>query len=240
MRAIIAGYGQLGKAVKEVFSDYHDIDHYDLQDGTPPSGQLAVAAPYDVLLVCFPYSEGFVDQVKRYKERFGTKAVIIFSTVPIGTTRQIKGAVHSPIEGKHPDLAKSIELAKRWFGGSNNVAYDFLIRATDLYVLPEPEMTEFLKLRSTARYGVNIEFARYEKAVCDAIGMNYAMVRKFDEDYNQLYLALGLPQYQRYILDPPQGNLGGHCLVDNAKLLEAQFPSVFLKEIYREKEGDTA
>lgn len=233
MRALLVGYGEIGRALYEVLSPYHDITVYD-----PQYTQREPEGSFDVLLVAIPYSDEFTDVVNGYRKRYGIETTIIFSTVAIGTTRKIPGAVHSPVEGKHPLLATSLKIMPRWVGGAKPVAVDFLRRAQfDLKVREKPETTELLKLQSTSLYGVNIEFARQTKEVCDANGVDFADVQDFNRDYNELYRNLRFPQFQRYILDPPEGNIGGHCIVPNAEILDAQYPSVFLKEIYRDKEG---
>src|SRR5438105_11893023 len=41
--------------------------------------------------------------------------IAIWSTLPIGTTRQVSDkAVHTPVTGKHPNLADSIRRMRRW------------------------------------------------------------------------------------------------------------------------------
>jgi hypothetical protein len=233
MKTILAGYGEVGRAVCEVFGDIHDIAVHD-----PAYGLEIRRGKYDILLVAIPYNSNFVDVVTEYTERYQVEATIIFSTVAIGTTRRIPNAVHSPVEGKHPRLAESIRLMPRWVGGYHEVTAQFFREAGFVpRYCAEPEFTEFLKLRSTSKYGVNIEWTRYEKSVCDNLGMEFDLVREFDRDYNALYLALGYPEYQRYILYPPEGPINGHCIRPNAEILDAQYPSVFLKEIYA-KWGD--
>lgn len=229
MKCILVGYGEIGKAVTEVFgvSFIHD-----------PEKGFNCEGKYDILLVAIPYSDSFIDTVNAYRERYKVKSTIIFSTVAIGTTRKIPGAVHSPVEGKHPNLAESIRKMTRWVGGFGKLVDEFFTGAGFKPKYVTPETTEFLKLQSTSNYGLMIEYARYVKSVCDQLGINYAHIKDFNLDYNILYKKLGLPKYQRYILDPPQGNLGGHCVVPNARMLDEQFPSMFLQEIYRDKEGD--
>jgi hypothetical protein len=232
VRCILVGYGQIGRAVTQVFSGFHDIDTYDITDEIKPKGI------YDLLLVCIPYSKDFVKAVNAYRKEYEVQGTIIFSTVPIGTTRKIPGAVHSPVEGKHPDLAESILLMPRWIGGQSYLATQFFEKTKmEVRHADKPEFTEFLKLQSTSNYGINIEWARYCKWVSDRLGMDYDLVKRFNRDYNELYLDLNLDQFQRYILDPPKGNIGGHCVVPNARMLDAQYPNLFLKEIYRDKEG---
>lgn len=237
MKCVLIGYGEIGKGVYEVFSPYHTIHRIDREyiDGVDPGG-------YDALLVAIPYESDFIDIVKDYQALFAPHLTIIFSTVAIGTTTQIPNAVHSPVEGKHPDLAESIRIMPRFVGGVNEGNADLLAEffggLEDYTVVPmtDSRHTEFLKLRSISLYGVNIEFARYTAEVCADLGMAWEYVKAFDAAYNMLYAQMGMLQYQRYILEPPEGNIGGHCVVPNSKILDKQYPSLFLKEINRDKE----
>ncbi len=231
MKAILIGYGEIGRAVYNVFIQAHEIDVCDIKLEKRPIGK------YEIMLVAIPYSEEFVRLVKEYQDQYKTNAIIIFSTVAIGTTSQIPNAVHSPVEGKHPELDTSISIMPRWVGGWNETVRRFFSPFCwmEVKICERPEMTEFIKLRSTSLYGVNIEFARYTKMVCDVLEIDYEKVNEFDRDYNELYKRLGMPDYQKYILYPPEGKIGGHCVLPNSVILDKQFPSSFLKEIYREK-----
>jgi len=225
--------GEVGRAVYEVFNRHHHIEPYDVNGDYPlPEGR------HEVLLVAIPYSDSFVEAVNAYRRRWAVRCTIIFSTVAIGATRRVPGAVHSPVEGKHPKLARSILLMPRWVGGKNDLALRFFRAARiEPKVVHKPEWTEFLKLRSTSKYGVNIEWTRYEAEVAKDLGMDFSLVKEFDKHYNVLYMRLGMPQFSRYILEPPQGNIGGHCVRENSVLLDKQYPSLFLREIYRDKEA---
>jgi len=93
------------------------------------------------------------------------------------------------------------------------------------------KFTEFLKIRSTAKFGINLVWTDYENSIAQDIGMSYGAIKTFDEDYNNLYAELGLPEFSRYIIDPPNGKIGGHCVVPNAELLNKQYPSELLEMI---------
>jgi hypothetical protein len=230
MKALLIGCGEIGKGVYEVFKEYHDITPYDTNGQYKrPKGD------YKILLVCIPWQENFVDIVNGYINLHHITSTIIFSTVPIGTTRKISNAVHAPIEGKHPRLKESIENWDFMIGGENKTAWRFFTTAGIYPMEVTPECTEIAKLQSTALYGLNIEFARYVNEVCKQNNVNYEHIKMYNIAYNALYKALGMQQFQRYILDPPEGNIGGHCVVPNAKMLDLQYPSVLLKEIYKEK-----
>lgn len=229
MNHLIVGFGEIGKAVKEVIGGevfIHDVKHHNYR----------ISNVIDVMHVCFPYSDTFVQDVEDYITRHEPAHVVIYSTLPIGTTRQISGAVHSPIEGRHPDLDLSIRAMTRWLGANDIEEEAFFVEffediGLEVHPVGNSDFTEFLKLRSTSKYGINIIWTAYEKTVADKIGMDFELIRQFDRNYNDLYKELGLDDYQRYILDPPKGPIGGHCVVPNAELLNEQYPSNMLDMI---------
>lgn len=229
---IVIGMGEIGQAIYQVIGP---CLAYDKDEGEAKFDQKYPAVP--VMHIAIPYTENFIKEVMKYKKRYKSELVIIYSTVPVGTTKQLgEGFVHSPVEGKHPYLKRSILLHTRWVGSTDNHA---LKRAANLWanvvnkvqMLPDSDFTEFLKLRSTSRYGINIAFARYEKEVADKIGMDWNSLMEFDRDYNELYRNLDLPDLQRYVLKAPEGPIGGHCIVPNADLLNEQYPNKMLENI---------
>lgn len=238
MRCLLAGYGEIGKAIYEVFKDYHNIDiiDFNIQGCTPETN--VYKNQYDILLVCFPYSDDFVDLVKGYQDKYDCGSVIIFSTVAIGTTKQIPCAVHCPIEGRHPNLTKSIRIWQFMMGGYDLNAHNFFkLAGTQVQLTELPETTEFIKMASTSYYGVMLEYIRYVNETMQSLGIDFRDFQTYIENYNRLYQGLGYYQFTRPQLYPPEGNIGGHCVVPNAEILDKQFPSVFLKEIYKDKEN---
>ena len=222
---IMIGYGEIGKAIYEVFSPYYEINII-AEKGNPLPNKA-----YDIMLVTIPYTRSFVRSINEYKKHFIPRTTIIFSTVQIGTCSKI-GAVHSPIEGKHPHLAKSILTMARWIGGNDPLAIRFFrVINFKLKVVEKPEITESLKLTSTSLYGLNIEFARYRKKIADKLGFDFKYFIEFDKDYNDLYNRLDMPEYSRYLLTPPVGKIGGHCVVPNADILSKKFPNILLDNI---------
>jgi hypothetical protein len=215
------GFGEIGKGVKEAYEKYHNFDVID-----PKIKPIKNLDTYDVMCVAIPYSERFVEIVTEYQEAYKPTATIIFSTVAVGTTKQIPNAVHVPVEGKHPALSESIKKWQVFMGGKNQTAYKFFVDANKIvYQLEKPEHSEFLKLQSTTNYGLMIEYARYVNDCCQLLDMDYNEVIAFNMAYNGLYKQLGMPNYQRYILTPPKGKKGGHCVNSNSLILREQFPN---------------
>ena len=240
MNCLILGFGEVGQGVYEAFKDYHNMEYTDLKDnGDVYSDDWdkmfeCLENGYDLLLICFPYSDTFVEDVKKYQKEYEHKAVIIFSTVPIGTTRQIPNAVHCPIEGKHPNLAESILKFTRVIGGidpDNSEEFYQVVRFFNFAnILPrlyrDPEVTELAKLQSTTNYGINIEYARELKKVCDKYNVPYEAIKEYNRSYNKLYEGT---DYKRYILDPPEGKIGGHCILQNLPLFKKDFNNKFIE-----------
>lgn len=224
MKAVLIGYGEVGKGLYEVLNPYHEIIINDPKMGHYVyDGINSIPFWADLLLVAFPYDDNFIEQVKIYQEKFHPKATIIFSSVPIGTCRKL-GAIHSPIEGRHDNMAESIRKFPRWIGGYGNinslVIEKFFLKAgLSIKYVENQEITEFLKLQSTTIYGINIEWARYCKSASDKLGFDYLLLKTYNADYNKLVEENGQPQFHRYNLDPPDGKIGGHCVLPNAKLL---------------------
>lgn len=230
---LIVGYGEIGQAIAQLVQDYKYIDV-----STSKSDYKDV----EVMHICFPYSKSFVDDVKEYKRAYKPKHIVIYSTVPIGTTKQIPGAVHSPIEGRHPKLYDSISKMERWIGANSKAEaryfWDYFGGSSQdgglelsVFSVDDSDHTEALKLMSTAEYGVNLVFADYKAKVAKRIGMNYELTKLWNEEYNCLYLELNMPKFQKYVLDAPNGHIGGHCVVPNAKLLNEQIPNELLEMI---------
>lgn len=228
MKHLVIGLGQIGSAVYQVLSDKYEVDALDINPEP-------VKDKVDVLHICFPYSETFVKEVKRYQIKYSPQLVIIYSTLPIGTTKKIKHAVHSPVEGKHPRLAMSVRVGLRWIGYNNDedkkLAQKIWRPITLCESVPDSDWTEFLKMASTSKYGINLVWADYMDSVAKHLKMPYAFVKEWDQGYNALYARLDMKSVRKYVLDPPGGVIGGHCVRENAFLLDDQFPNDMLKMI---------
>jgi len=216
MKTLIIGKGEVGmslyKVLKDTYKTYiRDIEPIDVDS-------------IDVLNICFPYSEGFIEQVKKYQDEYKPKLTIIHSTVPVGTCRKL-GVVHSPIHGKHPNLEGGIRTFVKYVGGHDaTVAAEFLSKAgIKTQVVANSETSELSKLYCTTQYGINIILMKEIQAMCERHGANFDEVYKqWNKYYNKGYRDLDMPQFRRYILDFVPGRIGGHCVINNAKILQEQ------------------
>jgi hypothetical protein len=217
---IIIGYGEIGKSVGHFFIH----EHLDINDEYEPEEK-----SYKFMHIAFPYSKDFVKIVKKMKKRFNPQYTIIHSTVPIGTSRKC-GAIHSPVVGIHPHLQESLKTFVKFIGGDGDgaVANHFRRNGLRVYLTDKPESTELLKILCTTNYGMNIEFTKEAKRLCEQNGVPFELFTLWNNNYNEGYEKLGYPEYHRYNLIPMMRKIGGHCILPNYLLLKSKFTE-FLK-----------
>jgi len=91
---------------------------------------------------------------------------------------------------------------------------------------------EIGKLFSTSYYGLCIAWHREMKRMCDELGIRFEdAATRFNKVYNEGYSKFK-PTVIRPILIQPTEKIGGHCVVQNARLLEEKKSSEFLKVIW--------
>lgn len=221
-KSVVVGYGEVGKALTAVLDDVYLVDICDpvIGEVSPLSLNLKYL-PVEVLHICFPYSDSFVQDVKKYQEDFKPKHTVIHSTVPLGTSRQVN-ATHSPVRGLHPNLEGGIRCFVKFLGGeeASQVADYFRRAGIKVCLFDKQETTEALKLFDTTYYGVCIDFAKRVKEYCDKHDLNFSEVYTIpNQTYNEGYSQLGYPEFTRPVLQPIMKPTGGHCVEPNKELL---------------------
>lgn len=223
MTHAIAGYGEIGKAIHAIFKD---------DSGTIIDSQFSsVKGTCDILHIAFPYSESFIEEVKRYQTLLTPKHTIIHSTVPVGTSR-VCNALHSPVIGIHPHLETSMRTFTKFIAGegANEVADIFRKAGIKVYLFEQSETTELLKILDTTFYGLCVEYTKDVKKQCTDRNLPFEAWTIWTENYNRGYEKLGYPEYVRPNLVPIMREIGGHCVIPNLKLLDTEFTR-FLKKL---------
>lgn len=114
MKIGIIGYGEIGQSLHKVYEGY---DVY-IKDTNLNINQDLTQC--DILNICIPYMENFIDIVNNYISQINPKLCVIHSTVAPGTTKKIKGRVcHSPIRGLHPNLDIGIKTFLKYIGSED-------------------------------------------------------------------------------------------------------------------------
>ena len=241
MRSIVIGLGETGLPLYQVLREAYgeDVAGYDINHERLAFADIrAVKGSYDVLHICIGWSDRFCEIVKEHQCLWSPTITIIHSTVPVGTTRKIGNAVHSPILGKHGRMLEDMRTYPKWIGGerAEEVAPYFEGAKMRTETVKTPEETEALKLMCLAKYGMSIAFSIYKKQICDKLGIPYEDVHLWDTFYNENVM----PSLKRPLIEPPHdGMIGGHCVVPGSRILNEQFPNVMLFEVLRHNKNNT-
>jgi hypothetical protein len=215
MKHQIIGRGEIGQGLFSILAYAEGETSMSGREDTSPK-------ECDILHITFPFSDDFISEVKRYQELYKPKYTIIHSTVPRGTSRQC-GAIHSPCICQHPFIEEGLRTFPKMLGGeqSSEVADYFRRAGMKVVLFDAPETTEVAKLFLTEYYRHCIEFTQRVKRYCDEHELNFSEVYRIPNNlYNQGYLKLGFPEYVHPILEPIMGEIGGHCVVPNSKLIK--------------------
>jgi hypothetical protein len=221
VRHVVIGRGEIGSAlVRLLGADWVDLD------------AKTAAGRYDHMHVAIPYGDRFVADVEKYRKQFEPSLVIVHSTVPVGTCEKI-GAVHSPCRGVHPNLYAGLRTFIKFFGGegAEKAAEPFRIRGVRCYIAKTSRDTEAMKLWETTQYGVFIRLMQEIHDYCEANGLDFETVYRLSNiSYNDGYAALGLAKFNRPVLEYMGPGIGGHCVRENARLLDSPFAQLVIGE----------
>lgn len=221
---VIGNEGEVGSAIQNIL-------RCDGRDKYPSDRIKPLSKEYDVLHVCIPWSEKFIEIVESYRIQYNPNHIIIHSTVPIGTSRKCN-AVHSPVRGIHPHLEKSIRTFVKYFSGpgAKFCAELFYLEGMECKVITDQENTEALKLWDTTIYGLNILIEKEIYKFCKENNLSFDLIYKSANfTYNKGYKELGYPQFTKYDLEHQDGEIGGHCVVQNAELLDSPLAKLLCK-----------
>lgn len=226
-RCLVVGKGEVGTSLFNVLKTAHEAYIRDVED--------LKVEDVEVLNICFPYSEKFIEQVEAYQAEYKPKLTIVHSTVDVGTTRRL-GAVHSPIHGKHPNLEGGIKTFIKFVGAVDEDKRDLALRflgEAGIRAVPvlNPETSELSKLYCTTIYGINIAIMKEIHAMCEKYGADFAQAYKmWSRFYNLGYEEMNMSQFKKYSLDYTPGKIGGHCVINNCKILKTPCANFILGE----------
>lgn len=216
MNSLIIGNGEIGNSLYQVIGG-------DITDNFNNNFD-----KYDIIHICFPYSDNFESEVKKYQDRHEATYTVIHSTVPVGTSSKL-GAIHSPCLGIHPHLAESFKVFTKFLGGNASGVADFFRRkGIKIYLTDKSETTELMKIMDTTQYGIEIEFTKELKRLCDKFQVPFELWSTYVNNYNQGYEKLGYSEYKKPNLVPIQGKIQGHCVMQNAVLIDSKFTKILL------------
>lgn len=223
---LVIGAGEVGSSLASVLSE-NPKNEVLLRDKNAQSNTTV-----DVMHICFPYSDKFKDYVLEYIKEYHPKLVIVHSTVPVGTCDSL-GVVHSPVKGVHPNLAEGIKTFTKYFGGKSarKAAQHFKKLGIKTATRKFAKDTEAAKFWSTSYYGINIIFEKLMHKWCQENGIDFDFAyTQWNKDYNEGYQQLGMSYVVRPILKHKEGEIGGHCVVQNLRFVKSPVADFIKKQ----------
>ncbi|MBN2459166.1 hypothetical protein JXB28_02685 [Candidatus Woesearchaeota archaeon] len=233
---LVVGFGEIGKSVYNVIdkSGKYKLFKKDVEE-------LELKEKIDVMHVCIPGIDNFVDVVAGYIAKYKPKLTIINSTVKPGTTQKIfekAGGliVHSPVRGRHPNLEDGIYKFVKFIGPTSAEAgklaqehFESIGVKTEMF--KSAVNSEVGKLLCTTYYAMNIAFHQEMNRICDSYGADFAeAVTRFNATMT-MDIEHKIP---RPVMFP--GFIGGHCLIPNIMILKKDVKSDFLDDILKSNE----
>lgn len=246
LRVGVLGYGEVGQAIASFYKKPYIQDLS--RDEFPLTGD---GDSLDVLHVCIPFSADFIEDVSNMVKEYCAKGLtIIHSTVPVGTTQRVAERLeaganicHSPVRGVHPNLAVGVKTFTKYIGADHpsvGIAAMEHLKSVGIPALlvRNSKTTELAKLLDTTYYGLCIAFTAYANELCEKENLAFDRVMTDpNASYNAGYTKLGKKNVVRPVLfAPPDGRIGGHCVIPNAELLTEQYgEDALLQAILRHK-----
>lgn len=240
---VVGHRGEVGNALVTVLAKLFPdrVNGYDVVDQAPDPDPANTLGKYDVLHVCIPYEQGrrgTTTTIEEYRDIVDPSVTIVYSTTPPGTCHAL-GVVHSPVEGRHRGSGRGsiVDVFRnhpRMLGSADGAQLALAVAVwrtneCEPLVAPSATLTEFLKLRSTFVYGLDIMLAQWTADALFDIDAPEDAAMVYDRWWNEVYAHD--ETLARSILAAPNGPIGGHCVVPNAAILARHFPHEMLTRL---------
>jgi UDP-N-acetyl-D-mannosaminuronate dehydrogenase len=235
---ICIGTGEIGKPLYELLSGSYrtlpvDPLHY-------PENQGKIV-DCDFMHICIPgemehFDKVILDYIHHYEPDF----VFIHSTVVPGTCKRLQKQtkvpiMSSPVHGKHHNnqMKKDMLRYPKYVGlpeGSSHYIESVIrehlavIGFADIRISEGTDNIEWLKVLSTTYFGLIIAWHQEIERICDEFNLEFDKV-------------IDIFKYQDDIKPPHySGVVGGHCVMQNIKMIKEIWPSDLLDWIERSNE----
>ena len=218
----ILGYGEIGKSLARFYANpkIKDLSRDDGLNGV------------EILHICIPYSDEFIEIVRKEIKNIKPELTIIHSTVAPGTTKKIGGMiVHSPVRGVHPHLFEGMKTFVKFVGADDKKAGEMAKKhleelGIEVKLVYPSKTSELAKLLCTTYYGVCIAWHGEMAKICKKEKVNFEdVVVELNKTYNDGYAKLGKTNVIRPVLSAPENGIGGHCVIPNTKILKKHYKS---------------
>jgi len=236
-KVLIVGMGEVGLAHANILSKSYEVKGIDLDiEKVPQEFRIGKDEIFNcsVMLVAIPYSEDFVKTVSELiKIHKPSHFVNVLSTVPPGTCEKIGPSVsHSTTRGLHPNLENGLLNIIKHIGGHNHQDVSNFYKKAGISTIStgQARTTEMAHILNNCSYGINLIWADEMQKLCRTFGVDYfEAVMLYTLSNNVGFQKISQASKSRMILTPPNGKIGGHCVVQAANLIEENLRTPMLK-----------
>lgn len=224
---LIVGMGEVGSAHYELLSSVYSVWGIDLDSSKNKKNQPQDKPDaVDVILVAIRYTEQFKEMVDKYLIEYDAHSrgvmVDILTTTPPGTAERFGANIcRSTSRGIHPHLVLGLQTITKHIGGGAAMEFKAFYEHAGIpcHVHRMSRTVELLHLANNISYGVNLVLADEIQKLCREAGVDYFDFMKYTESNNKGYRAMGHETKVRTIATPPNGRIGGHCVVMSAQMI---------------------
>lgn len=258
MKTLIIGMGEVGTAHYNILSTKYRVAGFDIKTGwkfnvnySEDARKEVSEGTFEIMHVATPWLDGsFVPMVEGYAKKHRPEVISVLTTVLPGTCAEIEKrtgipTVHSTTRGLHPNLEAGLRAIIKHVAGSaaDEVSEYFDVAGIKCNRHDTAATTEVAHLLINIDYAVALAFADEKARICREFGVDYfEAVMGYTVTYNNGFTKLDHKSKRRPVLTPPNGKIGGHCLVQNAQMLApvlraagVKAPLVEIVERYNEK-----
>lgn len=233
---VIVGLGEVGSGLYDVYLKSKKYNLYRIDNSL---NIYEKPESCDILNICIPYSDDFINIVNSYINTMLPKITVIHSTVSPGTTKKLgKNVCHSPIRGVHPNIGDGILTFLKYIGSEDieiSKAYESHLKDLNIksYICKDSLTSEYAKLLDTTYYGLCIAWHSEVMSFAKDMGLDFEEIMTiYNKSYNDGYATLGKTNVIRPVLYPTN-KIGGHCIIPNARILKESFSAPLIDEILK-------
>ena len=203
----------------------------------------------DVLNICTPYDENFVDTVVDEIRATKAKLTIIYSTVAPFTTKKIRGrvrraVVHSPVFGTSDRLYKGLRVFNRYIGGQNmadiKAAKDHIAflgyKRRPIHYIPAVT-TEINELITIAYTGVCMSMTDYVSKLLEVYKIPFPIFEKFNEAYNRGMRRIKLRRFNTPTFMQSGDLIDDNYIMSGTKIIKESLNDELIESVLRLKKG---
>ncbi len=214
--------GEIGRPIAELLSNAVNVTGIDLIKELNLNHNSNL--PVELLHLCIPYTNSFVEDALDYVENFQPEVVVIHSTVAPHTTEKLQSVlkipvIFSPVRGLHTRMLYDLKRYTKFYSyystlkNDNAEIYPYRLKKIKVKskFMSSPLVLEYAKiLVDTTYYGWLITYSQITNKIC----------LKEKIDYNEMWEFAY--EIHKFLGNRPKmhpGYIGGHCVIPNLKLL---------------------